>query len=590
MLKRAIILSGVISLSLSLALGGGNTKKVIAIPVVPDESGPVVESKPYRPLPPDVPLQPTLVGTYTGLQGFLDYQINGGAAQHIRVNPANGHLHVVCMATSDSPAVSGDPSRRTLYAYSTDGGTSWNNFNNLTVPDRRSGFGTLDLGTGQFAGAAIIANHSIITGSNNQGTVFVDFPEGSGAFAEISPPTPFGSDEPIWPFIASASDGSVVMKASRQTAGTNHYARTADFVSWSPYATFPGTNSAGGRYPTHANGTGRVGILLQAVTFGTFFLESTNNGVTWPSSAIEIHPDSLITSNDTLQAWVGADFIYDGNTPLFVVDELTLAVSVPGDGAQIGFYSTATGWKNIATKANTPNVPLQANRTQSNHSAICSPAIGMSGSTLVVLYVAMQRETSAVGFNYCDVFAIKSTNSGSSWSTPYNVTQTPNLDERYPAISPWNETGIANITWQEDTQPGSAWFPSVPDNAPLTRARQKFLKLNLALLTGIGEGSHEVAAGFRLAQNYPNPFNPATKIDYSVAKAGLVTIKVYDILGKEVATLLNEELQPGSYQVAFSAQGGSAPGGDGRSLASGLYMYKMTAPGFTQTKKMMLVK
>lgn len=97
-----------------------------------------------------------------------------------------------------------------------------------------------------------------------------------------------------------------------------------------------------------------------------------------------------------------------------------------------------------------------------------------------------------------------------------------------------------------------------------------------------------MAAGFKLAQNYPNPFNPATKIEYNVAKAGLVTIKVFDVLGKEIAALLNEELQPGSYQVAFSAQGGS--GGEGRSLASGLYMYKMTAGGFTQTKKMMLVK
>jgi hypothetical protein len=584
MLKSTIILLGVIFLSLSLALGGGNTKKVIAIPVVPDESTPIVESKTYRPLPPSPPAQPTLVGNYTSLQGFLDYQMNGGAAQQIRVNPANGYLHAVYMATSDSPGVTGDPTRRTLYAYSTNGGTSWNNFNNITVPDRRSGFATLDLGTGQFAGAAIIANHSIISGGNNQGTIFVDFPEGGGAFAEISPPTSFGSDEAIWPYVASASDGSVVMKASRQTALTNHYARTADFVTWSPFAAFPGTNAAGGRYPTHANGTGRVGILLQAVASGTFFLESTNNGVAWATSATEIHPaypPGRITSNDTLQAWVGADFAYSGNTPLFVVDEVTQAVSIPGDGAQIAFYSTATGWKNIATKANTPNVPLEARRAQSNHYTICNPAIGMSGSTVVVVYVAMQNETSAVGFNFCDIFAVRSTNGGTTWSTPYNVTQTPDLDERYPAISPWNETGIANITWQEDTQPGSGWAV-VTDLAPLTRARQKFLKLNLSLLifTGVGEGGSDVATGFKLAQNYPNPFNPATKIDYTVAKAGLVTIKVFDVLGREVATLLNEELQPGSYQVAF----------DGQKLASGIYVYRMAASGSTQTKKMMLLK
>jgi hypothetical protein len=584
MLKRSIILLGVFSLSLSLGHAGEKMKKVVANPVVPDESVPVGASKTMRPLPPGVPPHTTLVGTYTSLEGFLDYQINGGAAQHIRVNPANGHLHVVCMSALDSPAVSGDPTRRTLYAYSSDGGISWNNFNNLAVPGRRSGFGTLDLGTGPFAGAAIIANHSIVSGGNNQGTVFVDYPEGGGAFAEISPPTPFGSDEAIWPYIASASDGSVVMKASRQTAGTNHYSRTTDFVSWSPFEIYPGTNSSGGRYPTHANGTGRVGIFLQAVASGTFFLESTNNGVTWAAAATEIHPaypPGRITSNDTLQAWVGADFVYEGDTPLFVVDEQTQAVSVPGDGAQIAFYSTATGWKNICTKANTPNVPLALNRGQVNHATICNPAIGMSGSTVVVVYVAMQNETSAAGFNYADIFAIKSTNSGSTWSTPYNVTQTPDLDERYPAISPWNETGIANITWQEDTQPGSGWAV-VSDGAPLTRARQKFLKLNLSLLlfTGVGEGKSDVATGFKLAQNYPNPFNPATTIDYNVAKSGLVTIKVFDVLGKEIATLLNEELRPGSYQVAF----------DGQKLASGIYVYRMSANGFTQSKKMMLVK
>ena len=587
MLKGTFICFLAISLSMSLAVGGGKPNKTIAIPVVPDESDPVVESKEYHPLLPSAPTQPTLVGTYTTLQGFLDYQMNGGAAQQIRVNPANGHLHAIYMVTADSPGVSGDPTRGTVYAYSSNGGSSWNNFGNLRVPSRRSGFPTLDLGQGSVAGGAIIANHSVITGSANQGTVFVDFPEGGGAFAELSPPTGFGSDEPIWPYVAGASDGSVVMKASRQTALTNHYARTADFVSWSPFASWPGgspANGVGGRYPTHANGTGRVGIFLQAVASGAFFLESTDNGVSWASSATEIHPaypPGRITSTDTLQSWVGGDFIYNGNTPLFVEDEVTQAVSVAGDGAQIAFYSTATGWKNIGTKANTPNVPLDANRAQSNHFTICNPAIGISGSNIVVVYTAMQNETSAVGFNFCDIFAVRSTDGGSVWSRPYNVTQTPNLDERYSSISPWNEVGVANITWQEDTQPGSGWSV-VTDLAPLTRARQKFLKLNLSLLTftGVGEGGNELATGFRLAQNFPNPFNPATKIDYSVAKAGVVTIKVYDVLGKEVAALLNEELQPGSYQVAF----------DGQKFASGVYMYRMATNGFVETRRMVLLK
>lgn len=586
MLKRIVALFWVISLSAGIMLAGSNSKKEIAKPMVLDESALVPPSKTIpKPLS-DLPPQSSAVGTYTTLQGFYDYQINGGAAQHIRVNPANGNIHVIYMADPDS-AVAGYTNRGTYYAFSTNGGVAWNNFSNLRVPSRRSGFGTLDLGQGSIAGAAIISNHAVIGAGGIQGTVFIDFPEGGGAFAEITPPGPaFGSDEAIWPYVAGVSDGSVVMAASRSGAGTNHYARTADFVAWSPLALYPGLNSAGGRYPTHSNGTGRVGILLQAVNNGTFFIESTNNGLSWSSTATEIHPAATpgrVAGVDTFQAWVGADFTYNGNTPLFVVDELNLGANHTNLDPVIGFYSAPTGWKTIATNVNTPNVPPARNRAQANTYEIGYPAIGMSGTQIVVVYQAMQRETSALTFNYIDIFAVRSTNSGNTWSRPYNVTQTPALDERYPSISPWNEAGIANITWQEDTEPGSSIRGStVDDGAPITRARQKFLKLNLnnLVFTGVGEDENGIATKFKLAQNFPNPFNPATKIDYHIAKAGLVTLKVYDVLGKEVATLLNEELQPGSYQVTF----------DGGSLASGIYMYKMTTNGFAESKKMMLVK
>jgi len=581
-MRKVILFLAVFSCSVALVLAGS---KKIQKPVVLDDRVSVQQTKLVGPpsLPPPPP-QNSVVGTYTGLQGFYDYQSNGGASQQIRVNPANQKLHAVYMVDPDSPIVpSVNPNRGTVYAHSTNGGATWDNFNNLRVPTRRSGFMTLDLGQGAIAGAAIISNHSIIAGAGNQATIFIDFPEGGGAFAEIAPPVGFGSDEPIWPYVTGASDGSVVMASSRQTAATNHYSRTVDFVSWSALGNWPGVNDVGGRYPTHANGTGRVGIFLQAVDAGSFFLESTDNGGTWSSTATEIHPGATpgrIAGVDTFQCWVGGDFVYNGNTPLFVVDELNIGANVATFAPQIAFYSTATGWKAIATPVNTPNVPPTRNVAQTNHFEINYPVIGMSGTTIVVAYVAMQRETSVVGsFNYCDIFAVKSTNGGNTWSTPYNVTQTPALDERYPSISQWNEAGFANVTWQEDTQPGSAAFT---DNAPLSRARQKFLKLNLSLLlyTGVGERGNELATGFKLAQNFPNPFNPATKIDYTIARAGLATIRVFDILGKEVASLLNEELQPGSYQVTF----------DGRDLASGIYVYKMTANGFAETRKMMLVK
>ena len=85
---------------------------------------------------------------------------------------------------------------------------------------------------------------------------------------------------------------------------------------------------------------------------------------------------------------------------------------------------------------------------------------------------------------------------------------------------------------------------------------------------------------FYLSQNYPNPFNPSTKINYSVPEYGLVTIKVYDVLGYEVATLVNKEQVAGSYEVDFNAA----------RLSSGIYFYKLQSGSFIETKKMILLK
>ena len=89
-----------------------------------------------------------------------------------------------------------------------------------------------------------------------------------------------------------------------------------------------------------------------------------------------------------------------------------------------------------------------------------------------------------------------------------------------------------------------------------------------------------VVTQFKLTQNYPNPFNPTTMINFSVPKAGNVTLKVYDIQGKEVATLVSGYKTAQSYQVEF----------DGSSLASGVYFYTLHTDNFTQTKKMVLMK
>jgi hypothetical protein len=94
------------------------------------------------------------------------------------------------------------------------------------------------------------------------------------------------------------------------------------------------------------------------------------------------------------------------------------------------------------------------------------------------------------------------------------------------------------------------------------------------------EETEQLPIEFSLSQNYPNPFNPSTKIKYSIPQSSYVAVKVYDVLGNEIETLVNEEKPAGTYEVNWNAA----------SLPSGVYFYQLKAGEFVQTKKMVLIK
>ena len=99
-------------------------------------------------------------------------------------------------------------------------------------------------------------------------------------------------------------------------------------------------------------------------------------------------------------------------------------------------------------------------------------------------------------------------------------------------------------------------------------------------ITGVTPISSQIPSDYSVSQNYPNPFNPTTKINFALPKSGLVTIKVYDVTGKEVATLVNEVKNVGTYSVDFNAS----------NLSSGTYFYKISVNDFSEVKKMSLIK
>ena len=108
------------------------------------------------------------------------------------------------------------------------------------------------------------------------------------------------------------------------------------------------------------------------------------------------------------------------------------------------------------------------------------------------------------------------------------------------------------------------------------------------------ENENQSPHSFQLFQNYPNPFNPSTKIKFTIpqspllggdGRGGLVTLKVYDVLGNEIATLVNEELAAGEYEITFDSHSGEV-----RILTSGIYFYQLKEGSFIQTKKMLIIK
>ncbi len=109
------------------------------------------------------------------------------------------------------------------------------------------------------------------------------------------------------------------------------------------------------------------------------------------------------------------------------------------------------------------------------------------------------------------------------------------------------------------------------------------------LLTVIFENNNEKHFAYKLDQNYPNPFNPSTTIKYQIAKPGLVQLKVYDILGREIATLVNEFQAAGEHSVLFSLTNNQQATNHER-LSSGVYLYQLRAGGFVEAKKLILLK
>jgi len=174
-------------------------------------------------------------------------------------------------------------------------------------------------------------------------------------------------------------------------------------------------------------------------------------------------------------------------------------------------------------------------------------------------------------------------------SSQFNYNPTKNLlidicynNTTYTSYSTVNCTAAPGMYWgryNDLTEPlgGCLYTAWTLTTGPVGRANTQF---GISNLVGVTNPSNNIPEKYSLSQNYPNPFNPVTKINFAIPKQGFVSLKIYDMLGREVKTLVNEVKQAGYFSADFNAS----------EFSSGVYFYRLEANGFTDVKKMMLIK
>lgn len=186
-------------------------------------------------------------------------------------------------------------------------------------------------------------------------------------------------------------------------------------------------------------------------------------------------------------------------------------------------------------------------------------------------------DTSSQRMNF-DVYVVRSEDDGVTWSDPMNITNTMTLDadEIHPHLSPRATNEECYVVYMApDYETETVSPPGGPEDY---KQRLWFAKVNWGT-TSIS-GDNGVPVQFHLSQNFPNPFNPQTVINYSLEGRAPVRLIVYDLLGREVQTLINDELNAGKYDVIWN----------GAEQSAGVYFYRLSIDGRSETRKMVLLK
>jgi hypothetical protein len=533
---------------------------------------------------------------------FFDYGTNGSNLSQLWVF---GTTIIFAYFGADSTDPTGATSRVNYYLVSTDNGATWSPQPiAMTTLPQRSAYPDVHPHT---SGTNIAVTGRLYNGSNSRGGAWSEALLGLGSFTQSNVPND-GRDIFGHYLNGNLVGGMYSIPGGSPTSDTLNFIKY-DFStnSWTGKSviTLPNVDiEANVRYRLTADDTGNnifaVWWNAPAGQEALVAKRSTDGGATW-GSTITIHksfgPGGVI-NGDTCSPWFGIDALYKPGTTTPYVAWSTLFPTGTGQsagdpqGCKILVYSPGINGglpvevvgrgDNIAildTNNLFPIVSMSTGGFQTGVTPVSHPSLGFSsdGSRLVCLFSAGQRaQDTAVGFAYNDIYMCYSDDQGATWSAPRNITNTPDWDELYPQVSETgNGTNQFHIKYQATRNPGSQSFTDLNAVARVYHCYQ-------SITVGVNNISSEVPEKFSLRQNYPNPFNPTTNIRFELTKSAKVTLKVYDVMGKEVATLVNnEQVSAGTQEVIFEA----------KNLSSGIYFYTLTtADGLRDTKKMTLVK
>jgi photosystem II stability/assembly factor-like uncharacterized protein len=320
-------------------------------------------------------------------------------------------------------------------------------------------------------------------------------------------------------------------------------------------------------------------IKLNSVTTATKLLQTEDGGVTWSSSELEIYPHGFYFIDETYGWVVG----YNGRIYKTLDGGATWGNQESGTTSElynVFFYDENLGW--IVGKDNTLLKTINGGLLWESIDLSAFPNYSLNSITSYggeICYLEGQS------------YMLKSADAGNTWS---EISKPGNYDSgyNYQKMIPISDTelyvfhsnssfhsGDGGGTWKEVREYTHSIYPQTWQN--IWAASDGILFTENAGVVGIKENDNqEMPFEYYLSQNYPNPFNPSTKINYSIPESGFVTLKIYDMLGREVAELVNSDMNYGNYSVNFNA----------KNLTSGVYFYRIQSGDFSQTNKMLLIK